>query len=229
MSVAARMPEDVIAWRGIPQSAFCSEFDDHTPERGLGGFRFEAISGGIPQIAAGLAGFGHAHKEAMAHAREGALALLLVPDEPCGTLRFTRGERGFAARIEYRMTDEWVTRLRRGLRAAAEAYLAAGASEVRFGSDIFEPMRSSGDLDRALEFPIRTGVTHFLSAHVQGSCRMGPDSRSSVVDLDSQVHGVAGLYVVDASIFPTSASTHTMIPVMTFADRAVRRMLARGV
>jgi choline dehydrogenase-like flavoprotein len=58
---------------------------------------------------------------------------------------------------------------------------------------------------------------------------MGPDSRSSVVDLDSQVHGVAGLYVVDASIFPTSASTHTMIPVMTFADRAVRRMLARGV
>ena len=229
MSVAARMPEDVIAWRGIPQSAFCSEFDDHTPERGLGGFRFEAISGGIPQIAAGLAGFGHAHKEAMAHAREGALALLLVPDEPCGTLRFTRGERGFAARIEYRMTDEWVTRLRRGLRAAAEAYFAAGASEVRFGSDIFEPMRSSADLDRALEFPIRTGVTHFLSAHVQGSCRMGPDSRSSVVDLDSQVHGVAGLYVVDASIFPTSASTHTMIPVMTFADRAVRRMLARGV
>ncbi len=229
MSVAARMPEDIIAWRGIPQSAFCSEFDDHTPEHGLGGFRFEAISGGIPQIAAGLAGFGHAHKEAMVHARAGALALLLVPDAPRGELRFTRDERGFATRIDYPMTDEWVTRLRRGLRAAAQAYFAAGAIEVRFGSDIFEPLRSVADLDRALDFPIRSGVTHFLSAHVQGSCRMGPDARSSVVDLDHQVHGVAGLYVVDASIFPTSASTHTMIPVMTFADRAVRRMLARGV
>jgi choline dehydrogenase-like flavoprotein len=58
---------------------------------------------------------------------------------------------------------------------------------------------------------------------------MGPDPNTSVVDLDHQVHGVPGLYVVDASIFPSSASTHTMIPVMTFADRAVRRMLARGV
>ena len=97
MSVAASMPEAVVAWRGIPQSAFCSEFDDNTPERGLGGFRFEAISGGLSQVAAGLRGFGHAHKETMAHAREGALALLLVPDEPSGTLRFTRGERGFRA------------------------------------------------------------------------------------------------------------------------------------
>ncbi len=227
MSVAAQMPGDVIAWRGIPQAAFCSEFDDHTPERGLGGFRFEAISGGMSQIAAGLSGFGLAHKEAMARARAGALALLLVPDEPSGRLRFTRDERGFVAKIDYAMTGEWVARLRRGLRAAAEAYFAAGAQSVRFGSDVFEPLTSAGDLDRALAFPIRTGVTHFLSAHVQGSCRMGPDPESSVVDLDHQVHGVPGLYVVDASVFPTSASTHTMIPVMTFADRAVRRMLAR--
>jgi choline dehydrogenase-like flavoprotein len=229
MSVAASMPDAVVAWRGIPQSAFCSEFDDHTPERGLGGFRFEAISGGLSQIAAGLRGFGHAHKETMLHAREGALALLLVPDEPSGTLRFTRGERGFRAHIEYRMTDEWVARLRRGLRATAEAFFAAGARSVRFGSEIFEPLGGARDLDRALAFPIRTGVTHFVSAHVQGSCRMGPDPNTSVVDLDHQLHGVPGLYVVDASIFPSSASTHTMIPVMTFADRAVRKMLARGV
>ena len=85
-----------------------------------------------------------------------------------------------------------MTRLRRGLRAAAEAYFAAGAQSVRFGSDVFEPLTSARDLDRALEFPIRTGVTHFLSAHVQGSCRMGPDPSTSVVDLDHQVHGVPG-------------------------------------
>ena len=104
MSVAAQMPGDVIAWRGIPQSAFCSEFDDHTPERGLGGFRFEAISGGISQIAAGLSGFGPRTRRRWLHARAGALALLLVPDEPSGTLRFTRGERGFAA--THRVRDE---------------------------------------------------------------------------------------------------------------------------
>jgi choline dehydrogenase-like flavoprotein len=164
----------------------------------------------------------------MARARHAALALLLVPDAPSGSLAFSRDESGFAPVIDYAMDADWVARLRRGLRAAAQAYLAVGAEEVRFGSDVFEPLRSEADLDRALAFPIRTGVTHFLSAHVQGSCRMGPDAGTSVVDLDHRVHGVPGLYVVDASVFPTSASTHTMIPVMTFADRAVRRMLAHG-
>ena len=230
MTVAALLPEgrDVVAWRGIPQAAYCTEFDDFSPEHGLGGFRLESISGGMSQIAVGLGGFGHAHKAAMAQARRAALALLLVPDAPSGALSFAHGARGFEPRIDYRMSAEWVARLRRGLRAAAQAYLAVGAEEVRFGSEVFDPLRSERDLDRALAFPIRTGVTHFLSAHVQGSCRMGADAETSVVDLEHQVHGVRGLYVVDASVFPTSASTHTMIPVMTFADRAVRRMLARA-
>jgi choline dehydrogenase-like flavoprotein len=92
--------------------------------------------------------------------------------------------------------------------------------------DVFAPLRSAAELDRALDFPIRSGVTHFLSAHVQGSCRMGTDPRASVVDLDHRVHGAPELYVIDASVFPTSASAHTMIPVMTFADRAVRRLLS---
>lgn len=230
MSVAALFPDsvDVVAWRGIPQAAYCTEFDDHAPAHGLGGFRFEAISGGMSQVAIGLGGFGLEHKAAMAKLRHAAMALLLVPDAPSGSLRFARGERGFEVRIDYRPQEEWVARLRRGLRAAAQAYFAAGAVEVRFGSDVFEPLRGEAELDRALAFPIRTGVTHFLSAHVQGSCRMGPDAARSVVDLEHAVHGATGLYVVDASVFPTSASAHTMIPVMTFAERAVRRMLARA-
>ena len=114
------------------------------------------------------------------------------------------------------------------MRAAAEAYFEAGAHEVRTASDVFEPLRDRSDLGRTDSFPIRSGVTRLISAHVQGSCRMGTDPRASVVDLEHRVHGVPGLYVVDASVFPTSASTHTMIPVMTFADRAARRMLASG-
>jgi choline dehydrogenase-like flavoprotein len=228
MSVASLFPDtvDVVAWRGIPQSVYCSEFDDHTADHGLGGFRFESIAGGMSQIAVGLGGFGFAHKAAMARARHAALALLLVPDAPSGALSFSRGPGGFAVAIDYAMQAEWIARLRRGLRAAAEASFAVGAEEVRFGSDVFAPLRSADELDRALDFPIRSGVTHFLSAHVQGSCRMGTDPGTSVVDLDHRVHGVPGLYVIDASVFPTSASAHTMIPVMTFADRAVRRLLS---
>lgn len=219
---------DVVAWRGIPQSTYCDEFDAHTAEQGLGGFRFEPLSVGIAQLASNLGGFGAEHKALMAKLRHAAMALLLVPDAPSGSLAWTRGERGFEASIEYVPTAEWTQRLRRGLRAVAEAYFEAGAHEVRTASDVFEPLRDRSDLGRTDSFPIRSGVTRLISAHVQGSCRMGTDPRASVVDLEHRVHGVPGLYVVDASVFPTSASTHTMIPVMTFADRAARRMLASG-
>ena len=41
-------------------------------------------------------------------------------------------------------------------------------------------------------------------------------------------HDERHLYVVDASVMPTTASTHTMIPVMTLADRAAHGMLERS-
>jgi len=138
-----------------------------------------------------------------------------------------RGPRGIAARIDYRMQDEWKARLRRGMRQAAEIYFAAGAERVAFASEIFPELRGAGDLDRIDEFTVRTGVTRFISAHVQGSCRMSLDAGSGVVDQDHRVHGLRNVFVVDASVMPTTASTHTMIPVMTLADRAAHAMLDR--
>jgi choline dehydrogenase-like flavoprotein len=54
---------------------------------------------------------------------------------------------------------------------------------------------------------------------------MGLDARTSVVDQDHRLHTIPNLYVVDASVMPTTSSTHTMIPTMTLADRAAHRML----
>lgn len=54
---------------------------------------------------------------------------------------------------------------------------------------------------------------------------MSLDASSGVVDQDHRVHGLRNLFVVDASVMPTTASTHTMIPVMTLADRAAHAML----
>jgi choline dehydrogenase-like flavoprotein len=221
-------PGSIRAWRGIPQAAFCSAGDDHTAEHGLGGFRLEAVSGGLAQVGAGIPGFGIAHKEAMARLDRTASGLLLVPDRPSGSMTWQeRGARGVAARIEYRMQAEWKARLRRGMRQAAEVYFAAGAERVAFASEIFPALEGPDDLDRIDAFPIRTGVTRFISAHVQGSCRMSPEARTGVVDPEHRVHGLANVWVVDASVMPTSASTHTMIPVMTLADRAAHRMLER--
>lgn len=228
LAVTALFPGagSVRAWRGIPQSAFCSAHDHHTAEHGLGGFRVEGLSVGLSQLGAMAPGFGLAHKQAMARVDRTAAALLLVPDQPSGRMCFEhRPPGGFRVRIDYSMKREWLGRLRRGMRNAAEIYFAAGAEQVSFASEIFEPLRSGDALDRIEHFAVRTGVTRFISAHVQGSCRMSPDAARGVVDENHQVHGIPGLYVVDASVMPTTASTHTMIPVMTLADRAAHRML----
>jgi choline dehydrogenase len=61
--------------------------------------------------------------------------------------------------------------------------------------------------------------TAFTLYHPVGSVRMGPDSNSSAVDLDCRVHGVRGLRVVDASIFPEQISGHPTAPIIAIAEK----------
>ncbi|CAL1707055.1 unnamed protein product [Somion occarium] len=53
-----------------------------------------------------------------------------------------------------------------------------------------------------------------------GTCRMGPDPRTSVIDANLRVHGTAGLRVIDTSIFPDNVSGHPAAPVVAVAEKA---------
>lgn len=64
----------------------------------------------------------------------------------------------------------------------------------------------------------------FASAHQMGSCRMGKSPRTSVVDPDCQVWGTDGLYVVDASVFPSASGVNPMVTNMGIADWASRNL-----
>jgi choline dehydrogenase-like flavoprotein len=57
------------------------------------------------------------------------------------------------------------------------------------------------------------------SAHQMGSCRLGADRSTSVADPYGQVHGVKGLYIADASGFPTPSGVNPMLSVMALAFR----------
>ena len=61
--------------------------------------------------------------------------------------------------------------------------------------------------------------------HLCGTCRMGPDPSSSVVDSRLRLHGVAGLRVCDASVFPNITSANTNAPTMMLAARAAEMIL----
>jgi choline dehydrogenase len=54
---------------------------------------------------------------------------------------------------------------------------------------------------------------------------MGPDPAQSVVDHRLRVHGIGGLRVIDASVFPNVTSANTNAPTMMVAEKGAAMVL----
>jgi choline dehydrogenase len=63
--------------------------------------------------------------------------------------------------------------------------------------------------------------------HPVGTCAMGHDPSNSVVDAELRVHGIDGLRVVDASVFPNVTSGNTNAATLMLARRAASLILER--
>ena len=61
--------------------------------------------------------------------------------------------------------------------------------------------------------------------HPVGTCMMGSDPQTSVVDAQLKVHGLDRLYVVDASVFPTVTSGNTHAPTTMVAHKGADAIL----
>jgi len=61
--------------------------------------------------------------------------------------------------------------------------------------------------------------------HLCGSCAMGSDPSTSVVDKNLKVHGLRGLRIVDASIFPNITSGNINAATMMVAEKGASLIL----
>jgi len=64
--------------------------------------------------------------------------------------------------------------------------------------------------------------------HTAGTTRMAADPGRGVVDADCKVHGVDGLYVAGASIFPTSGHANPTLMIVAFAHRLAEHLARRS-
>ena len=60
--------------------------------------------------------------------------------------------------------------------------------------------------------------------HHIGTARMGDDPRTSMVDADCRVHGVANLHLAGASVFPTSSQANPTLTAVALALRLADRL-----
>ncbi|WP_073664205.1 GMC family oxidoreductase [Pseudomonas aeruginosa] len=103
--------------------------------------------------------------------------------------------------------------------------LQAPALQSQIG-EVFSPPHAALESDAELERFVRAGVKTVY--HPVGTCRMGPDSATSVVDLALRVHSVAGLRVADSSVFPNITSGNINAPVIAVAEKAVDHILGQA-
>jgi choline dehydrogenase-like flavoprotein len=58
--------------------------------------------------------------------------------------------------------------------------------------------------------------------HPMGTARIAPDPREGACAADGSVYGTRGLYVADASLFPTSVGVNPMMTIIAFAKNVAR-------
>lgn len=216
--------EDMQAWWGAPHTGLVNEFANL--ENGYG-FLLEGV-----QYTTGLGASaipfssGAEHKQTLHDFRDGATFIGLVRDHGSGQV--TLDEHGLATPW-YTMTDPLDLRMTAlALDKQLRAHVAAGARRVYVLAQGLPGWRVGDDLDafiaRVQRIPARAGGLRMFAAHQMGTCRMGIDPETSVAGPDGELHDVPGVWIGDASAFPTPSGTNPMITIMALASRTADRI-----
>ena len=130
------------------------------------------------------------------------------------------------ADLRYWFAPEDLELLRLGMRRTVDVLLAGGAKQVlvpaagaRWTSN---PQEAYATIDGASV----TDYQLMYAAHPMATCRMGADPSTSVINPTGEAHKLAGLYITDSSIFPTSLGVNPQLTTMALATRIAQGLVA---
>ena len=218
VTVGALHPEPQHGRRGLPSDAISWDFNAPDAIPGvIGGCRFynaagESELGGLAAFALRAApGWGRAHAQSVrklwGHALHVGAIGERLPNRDSRVDLDPVARDAFAmplARIASVLADSDIARLRFMARKSHELLAASGAERI------YENY-SSWDW--------------FVATHVFGTCRMGDDPASSVVDAFGRSHRWRNLWIADASVFPSSGGGEApSLTIQALALRTAERM-----
>jgi choline dehydrogenase-like flavoprotein len=206
--VGARYEEEVRGWEGVMQSYYLDEWE---AERVLLEATFTPLAFG----GAWLQGAGRAHQEAMLEFGHISSIGVQLADHSRGRVGL-RGDGSLKA--GYRLTRDDADRLTFGIARAAEVHFAAGATEVYPNIPRAGVLRP-GQLADFEVTRFRPSELRLEAFHPMGTARISGRPDDGVCDAGGAVRGVSGLFVADASLFPSAVHVNPMMTVIAFAKQ----------
>ncbi len=213
--LVAYFDEEVTGWHGVHQAFQVREFMAE-------GIILTANNLAPPMLAAIMPGHGRGLGDLMAGYNHIVTAGPLIEDEGVGRIRDAPG---FGPQVFYRLTDETAARVTRGVLLTAEAMFAAGARRVLLPFDGAPEMRGPEQVRRLLDHNVPKQVMRLFSIHLMGTARMSEDPRRGVTDGHGGFHGVDGLMIADASLFPGPTGLNPMLTVIALAARNAKHLV----
>ena len=213
--VTAFFDQDVTGWQGVHQAFQVREFLAE-------GLLLTATNLTPPMLAGILPAYGRELGELMADYNRIVTAGPLVTDTGTGRIRNVPG---LGPQVFYQLTDHDAARVQRGVELTAEALFAAGARRVLLPFDGVPAVRGLDELRRRLARPVPKRYLQLFSIHLMGTARMSEDPRRGVVGSFGEFHGVPGLFVTDASVFPGPVGINPMETVIALAMRNARQLI----
>lgn len=150
------------------------------------------------------------------------MTALMLPRGRAGTVRLASDDPFIDPVVDFALLDDPadVATLATGVRVALDLLAAPSFREIvdEVYVDAFGNTAATLSNDRSIERWVRSAVGDYV--HASSSCAMG-----AVVDDDGRLHGYDGVFVCDASVFPTIPNVNTHLPTTMLAERLSARWL----
>ncbi len=217
VKVIARFDEPVEGWKGVHQAFQVREFQDE-------GFLFAAVNIPPSIVSLGSPMWGDALGELLFDYNHLVTAGMLLEDSVTGRVRLGLGGQPLAF---YSMSDFDALRLVRGCALLCELLFSVGATRIVLPFEGAPDLRSIDDVRGLFSRPIDKRGFEVMTVHMMGTCAIGEDPARHVCDSYGAVRGSEGLYVADASLFPSPIGVNPMETIMALATRNAERLLER--